>query len=693
MPISASSIDRSSEIYQKLTQDNLKGHVVLYYKNRGDDDWTYLEDLDIDNGVLWGGKVKSSKPGSFLRTPTCKTISFDVVNTEGEYCPESGYAKAGVLRDGTKIKLRGGYLLESAQYPMLTETATLNGTDAYFFHTKYDGGVCLDPDTPAETETYFKDLFATTYDSETYDDSLYTPAGYYVYTFDFLRHGFACPHKLSVTTNFTEGKIYYRNVDNIFTAKEPLGYSTGWTEYGATDGGTQEIFPAVSKKRYFQVAILWDAVDWDPARKVTAISLQYKNYIEWMYNQVYTLEEPKYSDPEAPETPKLECSGYDSFYKALEMDFNFPSLASGYTIDELIKMVVDACGMRYSSDSIDDLSLYGQKTSNPLTKPEPAYTVLERLMELLLRSGSVAYEMYTEYDSTVDDDVLYVKPRPSEYYSPFVMSYEKYQSIAGRTIDRNNLMQRVTVASSSMTASDDALLDSEIGYSTAGNLTLSWSGNKYFKRIKITINSGDPTVTIVSQSATSVVLNITGTFNVDVYIYGAALNGSVPTYYTETLSIGPMIEGRGFTGKIENEFITSQAEANAISAGYIEEYGEPANVLNNLRWPYLNLIFEVNDPAMIWSRLLFEDTIYRIVGINHNWSLSRNPDDGTIFQLQDTGIDYLDQGDIVYDRDQYPISGEPVKWDYGFVWDMGYGVNGTEDDVDTSIYVHDVGEG
>jgi hypothetical protein len=677
------TLEREGEIYDQLSGDNCKGEVVLFYRNTDDDDWHRVEDTDEVAGVQWGGKLRNSKPGAFIRTPVAKEISFSVINRNGEYCPESSSPKAGVLKDGTRIKIQAGYLLNT-EAPMRRITADLELCD--LFHTVYNAGeIYPDPSTPLSDPKSFKDLFATKYDSVPYGSEDYTPSGAAVIRYDLEGRGYTRIGRIAVEANFTEGRIFARTLDAVEYGEEIQFNSTNWTEIGDTVDGTVSFLTTLPIRRWVEVAVLWDGTDWDPSRKLLGIELEAHDRVQWIYDQIYRLDEPSYTDPESPAIATVNCNGYDAIGRAIETDFNFPDLSAGYTIDELLKMVFNACGMRYTSTSIPSLATYGTKSFNPLTGPVKAIEVIEMLLELLLRESGAAFELFTLYDESVDDDVVFLRSRPSEYFAPFVLSYKRYQSIGARRINRGNLLQRVTSHSGDLSVLSEELLDSETGYTTEGTLTLSWAFDALYKRVKITTNSGTPSVTLVSVAHQSVVLSITGTFNIDVEIYGCEID-SYPAASAEWFGIDAMLEGRGYTHVIQNGFIDDDAEALTIAKGYAEEYGDPAWEIGNCRWPYLNLVLDTNDPAMIWSRSTFNDTIHRVTGIRHQWSRSDNPNDSTQLDLQDTGLDYFDQGLIVYDRSRAPIGDEAVRHDFGYLYDMRFGVLGTLADAPESSY-------
>ena len=88
---------------------------------------------------------------------------------------------------------------------------------------------------------------------------------------------------------------------------------------GATINGTTEItISSGNEDKYIQVAIIYDGITWDDDVRVTDITLYYQSYIEWIYESVYYLDSPEYTDPSVPEFPLVMCSGRDAFKRPLK---------------------------------------------------------------------------------------------------------------------------------------------------------------------------------------------------------------------------------------------------------------------------------------------------------------------------------------------------------------------------------------
>lgn len=687
----ASSLDRSALIYQLLSGANCKAELILYYKNATDTEWKRINDLDEDRGVNWGGGGTNTKVGAFLQVPTAKKIDFTVINRKGKYCEGSGDALSGVFDLDTKIKLKGGYLLPKAN---TGSRITADLEDGFFFHTKISGDVVIpDIETPIDDDIHFQDLFSL-YDATNYDVVNYTPTGYYVYTFDLDGDNFHKAKRLRVTANHDKGIVFYRSFSNDYAAETLWKTSATWERLGATVDGTAvfRIDQTKRSKRFFQVAIIWDGTDWGGAEELTRLQLDTTQYIEWVYENVYYIDAPDFDDPPAPAIASVKCTGRDIWKKALESDFMFSSI-SGATIGQMIRSVCDGIGIPYTEESIPLLTEYGVWNSNPLEKPEKAIKILEYLMEILNQSPNnnvyQKYRMFTEYVEELDDHALFVAPRASAYFAASVFPYKRYEDVGSKSKNRDKLLKRVMVMSNSGKSGDSVALATYTG-STVGDVTLDWTGYEDYKylSLQVIVSSGTPTFTYKSSTATTLTITVSGANLTQISVFGSEWT-EAPDAYGEAVGWQNQFNQIGFTHTITNPFVRTSEEAKAIADGFLEDYASPVSELKNLKWPYLHLMQEMNDPAMIWSRLLFVDDLYYVTEINHHWDRSSNPADVTTFNLSDSGLNFLDRGAIVYDRYRHPIKGDAVNYDFGFVYDMAYGVNGTEADVDTSIYTQD----
>ena len=80
---SASTLERTSLLRNKLKSSNLKGQVIIEVFVNGE--WERLDDIDARRGVSWNKSAKTFKYANFALTPMASTINFDIVNTNGRY--------------------------------------------------------------------------------------------------------------------------------------------------------------------------------------------------------------------------------------------------------------------------------------------------------------------------------------------------------------------------------------------------------------------------------------------------------------------------------------------------------------------------------------------------------------------------------------------------------------------------------
>ncbi len=668
---SASTQDRTDIITRKLKSSNCKAHAVLEWDNNGT--WEYLEDLDGRRGITWKKSAKSYKYANFALTPLASTIGFSVLNLNGKFSPGSGTDYSDVLDLDTKVRLRGGYLLDDSTTET-SESVALNSVyRSYNFYTKYNssGYVELDADNSGgKTDIYFKDLFTPYYDSETYDDSTYSPDAYFVQTYDSFKKGYVDFSQFTIACNNTEGDVYYRTFNDRDREETINQNSTDWTSAGATVNGTKTVAVSGDKKRFLQVAVVYDGVAWADDLRITDVTVYYEPYVEWLYYDVFYLDTPSYSEPKEPNIPMLSCKGRDIFKRAIETDMNLSDLSGSVAITQLIKDICDAIGIQYTATSIVDLSAFSNRTlATGLEDVKKAADIFDLIMQIINQTGSVKYQMYMEYDSSIDDNVLFVQPKPSTYEAAFVFNYEHFESIGDKRRNYDKLLKRITVVSDNQVFDAEQQLAS-FTYNTAGTKTLSWANNAEAKRFLVVVNSGDGVVSLVSVEPKSMQFIITGTsIDVSILIYGNEWNTD-PTFEGEWIDYDNMVNNNGITTRFTNPLVLTDNECRDIAKGYIEDFGTPIEEANTLKYPYLNLLLEQNDMSLLWARYAFIDDLYFITGMTYNWNISANPGDSTLYNLDDSGLNFSDISDFIYD--------DIMDYDKGYVYDMVHGVDATE---------------
>lgn len=683
MSRSASTLDRTGMIFDRLEGSNCKAEMQL--QRWTGSAWVVVEDLDEDTGIDWGAVSKPEKYASFDLVPPPPEVKFQVLNFNGKYSDQSGEAEAGVFDIDTKIKLRGGYIVEPAE--AVLNTVDLSG--GTFWHTENSSGIVLDS-ANAAAPTQFDDLNGSLLDSFLYDSANYACAGYWYLTIDLEGKNFQFIEEITVRANTTNGRAFWRFLA-ASAAGEVRNSSEDWQGGDTLTNGTLVMAVAENCDRFMQIAVVFDGTSWTGGEKVDLITYTSKQKIEWIYSEVFYLDTPEFTEPAAPEIPAVLCSGRGSMKRAFETEINLSDLSGGVSLDDLLKSICDRVGILYTATSIADLTSFGDRTlAGGLESVKSAAEIFDNIMQILNKSGSVKYSMFTEYDAATDDSVLFVQPRPSAYEANFVFDYRNYEGIGSRKKNRDRLLQRLSVFNKKGFPDKEELLAYDT-YTVNGDYTLSWSGDAYFKRITV---SGTGTISLrgnrVDKEQIEITVSGVSGF-VFVSVYGCKWGSSAPTFQAEDIHMPNQITGSGFTAQIENPLIESDAEAKAIAQGFTEEFGVPIYEANQIRWAYLNLLLEINDMVMLWSRFLFQTNLYYITGISHHWDRSENTGEYTSFNIADSGLDFADQGSIIYDRDE-TLNGTLIKYDTGFLYDMIAGVQGKDSDIPESLFGSNTGE-
>lgn len=664
---SASTSELTEAIRAKLISSECKADLRLEYYEGGA--WkSLMNDLDGATGVDWKKSAKLYQYANFALTPEVSSIGFTLLNPSGKYSEGSGTIYENVIDLDTKIRLLAGYRMDSGIES--SETLPLNSALYSFnFYTKYSGGIIIldSINSGALTEKYMQDKF-NLYDALNYDGGYYSPSAITVQIFD--NSGYRDVTKFTVTANNSYGKVYYKAAYDID------GDNFGeWTYAGATINGAKDFTVSNSNgERYFLIMIMYDGINWSMDLQISQIDVYSENNIEWIYRDVFYLDTPSFTDPKAPSMPTVKCSGRDIWKRAIETDINLHDMTAGVTLDDLIKLICDKIGIGYSATSIADLSGFAARTlSSGLGEIQKADEVLGYIMAIINQTG-FAYNMYLEYDSVADENILFVQPAPTAYAADFVFNFRYYDSLGDKRKNYDKYLMRFTAITDEKAPTDERQL-ATANYNTVGTKTLSWAGDAEYKRYTVVVNSGDAVVALTDMNPTSLVFAITGTaIDVTITAYGCKWASGAPYYEGEYLAHDSVVAKRGLTYKHINPLILTDAEAKAISKGFIEKYGSPINEANDLKYPYLNLLLEQNDMTLLWSRFVFVDDLYYVTGIDYHWDISESPADTTIFALDDSGINFSDLGNYIYDA--------LLDYDIGYVYDMILGPAATDSEID-----------
>jgi len=303
------------------------------------------------------------------------------------------------------------------------------------------------------------------------------------------------------------------------------------------------------------------------------------------------------------------------------------------------------------------------------------------------KSGGVKHEMFLRYDDTFEDNILFLQERPSDFAATFVQSFNRFRGIGNKGKNYDKMAQSFVVLNKSESLGPEVELDNTTGITGATHTAL-WVGNATHRDIKVTLNSGTlPVITITDVTPLTVVFSIVGgTYDLRIVVRGSRWSGTQPAAQGEFIDFANMAAGKGNTIKIINVLLENDTEAHDSAKGLIEDNAKPRRQARGVVFPYLNLLPEINDMNLLWTRWVFLDDLFYLTGIRHKWNRARIPIQTTTFNYTDSGLNFKDEGDIIYSRQKGPTHGTAIKYGNGFLYSMGFSPQQDPDLIDTSKY-------
>lgn len=773
----ASTEDNTAYISRCLNSTYCFAVLKLDYFDDATETWIEAVDLDEGKGVDWDEKSKRTKYANWGRTPLNSNISFSIINDGSKYSAGSGEAEEGIFKLNTRIRLRGGYAIPA---PESEQTTILSAS--FFYYTKFSvDKVILDIAGTASTDIYFSDFFPVYGSPLLYTaDPPYQPSGYVVQVIE--RDLLNCFDGFRINTADT-------GVFDVYYRYSSSGADTGldssdWISLGTSNGEKTFSLPN-SVTRFLYVAIIYDGTDWGPSSFVDEITaIGDGAQVDFFYKRAFYLDSPSFTDPPVGQFPVINCGGRDVFKRFGETNIQSSDLSAGVSLDALIKQVADKANVKYSATSIIDLSDFGNRTlEQGFEKPVKALDVLEMVMQIANKStGSNArYQMYTAYDDTFNDNILFVAQIPTTLLADFVFNYRHYISIGDRKENYDKALKRITVISDKNPVSAEKLISTDGPVS--GPVTATFATNNNYKRFEI---AGTGTIDITDTRPRKMDYDVlTGSLTINTYgstwggkinspeftgslndcrvsgkytgggndVYFIEITGTFPdtfrvnknggdvltgvvilldpesvdagdspikgqkqyltdgiyakfedstghsindkwTFTTETnepefqgeaVNADNTLNGLGSTGQLVNPLLISNIEAHDVAKGTLEDFGTPILENNNLKFPYLNLLLEINDNTLLWSNQAFVANLFPINAIKHHWDRSDKPAQSSTYSVSDSGnsFDDITGGDYEYDT--------VLKYDIGFVYEMNLPAGSKPEDVDSSKYYTAVG--
>ena len=540
MPRNASTEERTGIIRRLLKSSRLRAEMFIEVWHNGE--WLFLQDLDSRQGISIRKSAKRYRYANYNLAPVASSVSFALINENGKYSEGSGEDESGIIDINSKIRVSGGYELPDSE-ALNTITVDLAGdpiTSVYSYMMSQDAGTLVLDNTVTNVESYFPSLFDTFYDSVNYDSGTYTPAAYSIITIDLIGNQFSTNKSFTIYSNTTRGALFWRVVDVV------EGDIDTWTTAGNTAVGAKKV-SVTGSARYLQVAVIYDGVAWGDPDAVLQLDV-YPGNFELMYRDVFLLDTPEFDEPSAPGIPRVICSGRDSFKNAIETELSLKDYSAGEYIDGIIKQICDDIGIRYTADSIADLTAFGQRVirvayENSVT----AEKVFEDLMQILNKAGN-KYQMYVQYESTIDDSCLYVQPAPDTIRADYVLNFQHYQSLSGKKKNHDKQLKRITCLSDKKDTTEEVELATQIVVTSP--VTLSWTGAANYKRIVI---GGPNQFYLTGATNESVTLaSDDPSIGAQLTVYGSKWSGEAGSVQSGTSTHDNVLDDLSLRGKYED---------------------------------------------------------------------------------------------------------------------------------------------
>jgi hypothetical protein len=601
-------------------------------------------------------------------------------NKAQKYSPGSSGEFSNVLKRNLLVSPSFGYQMLDADVTTITHAVTNYKT---LYHTKIFSNTIISDVASASSYTVLPNVTDSwaTYDSETYDDSTYTPEGYWLSSVIDFADPFNSLKLTKITMTSTSDNIYvYYRMSDI---KDQLDDNTDDFTYldELANGSNVFALPNI-KERYFQFCIVFDTGVWGSGA-VSGISIEYETFYEYFNAGQFLVDKPNWSSSFGNYDASISCR--DKFKKSLETKITSPSYsvatyATGVDIGKILRDTADRCGMLHNdgTELIADTGYKINIADDDNFKDEKASDIFNEVLTYLnfknvnyrLELNSDGYLQLVIKDSTINN-------------VDWVLDYKSNLINLSKSEESDNLLQRITILSKSHNTDAEIELASQTYNSVQTNTDLTWSNEAIYKRIEVTVNSGDGVFSLAETHNTKIVLNITGTsINVTVKVYGCELVSS-PPFVGESIYYSNAENYDGITFKIENRLAQSDADCRNMAKALTDRYGSPSYAVS-ATIPF-NPLLELGDRVLIIEKYTYTNTIYRVDGI----SLTYNASGASCYQsltLTDLGSDLTD---FNWDRHNVLNGGESsgvddINYDESGIWDYDLFLQ----DTDTNDYEH-----
>lgn len=667
----ASSNDRTDFILYDAIQ-GARSHPVCFVEYLNDSGaWVELEDL---TGCTVSKDSQDRRYGSFSLLPATTQVSMSINNHAEKYSPGKGGLFDGALIRNRPIRVWMGYNLQEA----VSKTLSLNVTtyQHQLYHTQIIGNSVYNSAVNSGGSAALTGITFLEYGDILYGGAVYQYEGYYLTDpIDTRTNPTEILQTLSVTSDTNKIRVYYR------TANSTTGLALeSFAFVAVTANGTSTINFPDSTKRYIQFAFVWGTGTWSSTSGyITGLVLNYTDTAEYFQQGEFLLDDPTFSSSFGK--AEVSVSARDYLKRAYETEVSMPAI-SGQDVSQILRWACDRAAIPYTSTTLPLVGYAVSVAAGNNWKSTKARDVLDECLSYLAGYVDSNYRLKINDDGDLE---LFLKPDTATS-ADWVADYRT--SLLGMTkgYSANNLLQRITVLSADQTTDEETTLGSAT-YTSTGAKTISWAGGAHYTRLDLEWNAtSGGYITIQHVNPTSIEFTVFGTdVDVDVVVYGCKESGSA--YYGEALSAsnhcitsaGQIDTGmqirNGFTHKLTNRLIGTNAIALAIAENLIDEFG--ARLFELTCDIPGHPMLEVSDKVMVFEKYTNSSTIFVANAISLAFSAN-----GASFKTSLKLIDYgFTLQSLIYDLNGLAEGAGDLDHDVGYLYDqdLGYVASDTTD--------------
>jgi hypothetical protein len=669
----ASTTDRTEYIlYDVVNGSRSKPIAKLEYsQNQGS---TFSEFTDIKN-MSFGSTNVNKQYSKFILVPPANTFSTSFDNKSEKYSPGGGGAFADILKRNLLLKPSFGYQMND---PDETTSNILVTSSLLTYHTQTGGSVIK---SNVASEVSFTALNGITddwtfYDGQNYDSTTYNPEGYWLSTITEYADLWGSLALTKLTMDSTSDKIYvyYRASDVKANLEDDV---TAFTLLSELSSGTNELLLPDITERFFQFAIVFDTGTWSLG-EVSNMKITYISNYEYFQAGQFLVDRASFNSRFGDYQASADAR--DKLKKAIETKVTLPSYTSSTDLAEILRDAADRANIPHNSGTelIADTGYTVTIADDDNFKNVQANDVFNEVMTYLNWKNS-NYRL----ELNIDGFLQLVIKASTTVTADWQLDYRWNTLSLSKDYRSDNFTQRITMLAKSHTVDTETQLATQTYLATQSSVDLTWSNKAIYKRIEVTVNSGDGVFSLEATENQKITLSITGTtINVTVTVYGAELQTS-PPFIGESIYYDNAQYSDGVTHQIVNRLIQSDNEARDISKSLTDIYGNPEFVVT-ATLPY-NPLLELGDRLLVWEKYSNTTTVFRLDSINVNYSAEGASMYMTL-GLTDLGSE---QTNFNWDRHNVINGGartgvDDLKWDTGMIWDQGLGAQATEDTTDYS---------